>query len=155
MPTCGTCIRWSPRSHRPGGHRHGGPAVLLAVACGGATGALLRHGVDVALPVAVLGFPWPTLLVNVTGATALAVVGLLPAVRRRPVLLGLLGPGLLGGWTTLSAYAEQGRRLLEGGRPDLALGYLLGTLAACIVGCLVGAAVGRRLTGPAEEGGGR
>ncbi len=127
---------------------------VLAVALGGAMGALLRYGVDVAVPVADLHLPWPTLLINVTGSAALALVGVLPAVQRRPVLTGFLGPGLLGGWTTLSAYAEQGRRLLEGGRPGLALAYLLGTLAGCLLGCLAGAALGRHLARGTDRGGG-
>ena len=119
--------------------------VLVAVALGGALGALLRHGVEVALPVPGLGFPWPTLAINVSGAAARALVAVLPLVQGRPVLRGLLGPGLLGGYTTFSAYAEQGRRLLDGGQPVLAAGYLLGTVAGCVAGCLAGAAVGSRL----------
>ena len=122
-------------------------AVLVAVAVGGALGALLRHGLEVALPVPDLGFPWPTLAINVSGSAALALAGALPVVQGRPVLLGLLGPGLLGGYTTFSAYAEQGRRLLDGGQPALAAGYLLGTAAGCVAGCLAGAALGSRLTG--------
>ena len=127
-------------------------AVLVAVALGGALGALLRHGVEVALPVPGLGFPWPTLAINVSGTAALALVGVLPAVRGRPVVHGLLGPGLLGGYTTFSAYAEQGRGLLDGGQPVLAAGYLLGTVAGCVAGCLAGAALGSRLTGCGTTG---
>jgi CrcB protein len=54
-------------------------------------------------------------------------------VRNRPLLTAGLGPGLLGGYTTLSTYAEQGRALLADGRAGLAAAYLLGTLAACLV----------------------
>ena len=125
-------------------------AVLLAVAVGGALGALLRHGIEVGLAVPGPGFPWPTLAVNVSGSAALALVGVLPAVHRRPLLQSLLGPGLLGGYTTFSAYAEQGRRLLERGELGLAAGYLLGTVAGCLAGCLAGAALGTWLTGPAR-----
>ena len=48
-----------------------------------------------------------------------------------------LGPGVLGGYTTLSTYAEQGRALLADGRAGLAAAYLLGTLAACLVAVTV------------------
>ena len=41
--------------------------------------------------------------------------------------------GLLGGYTTLSAYSEQTRVLLADGQTTTALLYLLGTLAACLV----------------------
>lgn len=130
------------------------PVVLLAVALGGASGALLRHGTDQAFAVAALDFPWPTLAVNTSGSASLALLGVVPAVRGRPVLLGFCGPGLLGGWTTLSTYAEQGRRLLEGGRPGLAAGYLLGTLVGCLLACTAAAALGRRLVPPPGGGGG-
>ena len=132
-----------------------GRAVLFAVAVGGALGALVRHGVDVAAAVPEDGFPWSTLVVNVSGSAALAALGAFPAVGRRPVLQGFLGPGVLGGYTTLSAYAEQGRRLLAADQTTLALGYLLGTLAGCLAACLVAAALVRRLTrgGPAPDPG--
>ncbi len=133
---------------RPG--RPSCTSVVAAVALGGAAGALLRHGVDVVAPVPPLGFPWPTLVVNTTGSAALAALLVVTAVQRRPVLRAFLGPGLLGGWTTLSTYAEQGRRLLEAGRPGLALGYLLGTVAACLVGCVLGAALARSLGAGAD-----
>ena len=44
-----------------------------------------------------------------------------------------LGPGLLGGYTTLSAYSEETRALLDDGQTGTALLYLAGTLAACLV----------------------
>jgi fluoride exporter len=115
-----------------------GVVLLLVVAVGGALGAVLRHGVDVAFPVDPLGLPWPTLGINLTGSAALAGLTVLPVVQRRDVVRVLLGPGVLGGFTTFSAYAEQGRRLLDGGMTGLALAYLLGTLAACLLGCVVG-----------------
>ncbi len=128
--------------------------VLVAVALGGALGALLRHGIDVVVPVADRGFPWPTLVINVTGSAALAALGASAGVQRRPVLRGFLGPGLLGGYTTLSAYAEQGRRLLAADQAWLALCYLLATLAGCMAACLGAAALVRRSTsgGAAADG---
>jgi CrcB protein len=55
------------------------------------------------------------------------------ALRHRPLLALALGPGLLGGYTTLSTYAEETRALLADGATATALTYLLGTLAACLV----------------------
>ena len=62
---------------------------------------------------------------------------------------------MLGGFTTFSAYADQGRGLLADGRPALAAAYLFGTLAAC----LAGVTLAHRLSTPdaqwefdAEEG---
>jgi CrcB protein len=108
------------------------PLFVLAAALGGALGALARWGVDSTWP-AGDGFPWGTLVINVTGSFLLALLPAFPAVRRHPVLPVLLGTGALGGWTTLSTYANQGRALLAYGRPELALAYLAGTLLACVL----------------------
>lgn len=120
---------------------------LLAVAAGGALGAVLRWAATSAAPDG-SGFPWTTLAINVTGSLALALLPAVAAIRRRRLLTVALGPGLLGGFTTFSAYAEQGRGLLGEGRPWAALAYLLGTVAAC----LVAVHIGRHLTsGPASD----
>lgn len=107
--------------------------VLPAVAAGGAVGGLGRWGVGEAVAVEPGAFPWTTFVVNVVGSALLALLPALSVVRRRPVLVAFLGPGVLGGFTTLSAYSEEGRALLADGRTATAAAYLLGTLAACLV----------------------
>jgi fluoride exporter len=104
----------------------------LAVALGGALGAVLRWALGDAVPDGA-GFPWTTFAINVSGSLALALLPALTAVRRRRLLAAGLGPGLLGGFTTLSAYSEETRALLADGDSATALLYLLGTLAACLV----------------------
>ena len=104
----------------------------MAVGVGGGLGALLRHLLGELTPAAT-GFPWTTFTINVSGAFLLALLPAVAAVRERPVLTLALGPGLLGGWTTLSAYAEDARALLADASPGLAAAYLVGTLAACLV----------------------
>jgi CrcB protein len=121
--------------------------VYLAVALGGAVGALLRWSLGEAVPDGG-GFPWTTFAVNVSGSLALALLPALARVRRRPVLVAALGPGLLGGYTTLSAYSEQTRVLLDGGQVLTAAAYVVGTLAACLA--VVAAA--SRVSAPAEQG---
>jgi CrcB protein len=106
--------------------------VYLAVALGGALGAVLRWALGDAVPDGT-GFPWTTFVINVTGSLVLAGLPVFDVVRRRQVLATALGPGLLGGYTTLSAYSEQTRALLAGGQTATALLYVLGTLAACLV----------------------
>ncbi|GGO93699.1 hypothetical protein GCM10011584_33010 [Nocardioides phosphati] len=108
------------------------PLFVLAAAVGGALGALARWGVDTTWP-AGDGFPWGTLTINITGSFLLALLPAFPAVRRHGVLPVLLGTGLLGGWTTLSTYANQGRALFADGRPELAFVYLAATLLACVL----------------------
>ena len=105
---------------------------FLAVALGGAVGALLRWSLGELVPDGT-GFPWTTFGINLTGSIALAALPALGAVRHRPWLAAGLGPGLLGGYTTLSSYAEETRVLLADGQTGTALAYLLGTLAACLV----------------------
>lgn len=108
------------------------PRLVGAVAVGGAVGALLRYALgEVAADGA--GFPWTTFAINVSGAFLLALLPVFGAVRRSRLLAVALGPGVLGGYTTLSATSEQGRSLLDQGRPALAAAYLLGTLAASLV----------------------
>lgn len=117
-----------------------GPRHFLAVAAGGALGAVLRYAALQAQPDG-SGFPWTTFAVNVLGSALLAGLLLLPAARRSPVWAAGLGPGVLGGFTTFSATSEQARALLADGRAALAGAYVLGTLAAGLLAVvLVGAA---------------
>ena len=131
------------------------PALLAAVAAGGAAGAVLRHLLGVWSPDG-SGFPWTVFAINVVGSLVLALLPALAVVRRRETLAVALGPGVLGGFTTLSATSEQGRALLADGRPALAATYLLGTLAACLVAVAVASlwVGGAERARFAEEGGG-
>ncbi len=122
--------------------------LLVLIAAGGALGAVLRHGVDVWVPPESGGFPWGTFSINVVGAFGLGLLhSYVPAHPRMPRRVrAVLGAGLLGGFTTFSAYALQTRTLLAGEHDVLALAYLLGTLAAAVVAVEVGRLVvaGRR-----------
>jgi CrcB protein len=111
--------------------------VVGVVALGGALGAVLRELLTLAVPDSSTGFPWTVFAVNVVGCAALAALPAVTAVLEHPLLPPLLGPGLLGGFTTLSTYAEQARALAAAGRTALAGAYVLGTLAACLVAVLL------------------
>lgn len=109
------------------------PTSLGAVAIGGGAGALLRWSLGALLPDAALGV---TLTINATGCLLLA---LLPVLARgRHLLVLALGPGLLGGYTTLSTYADQTRELVADGSVLLAAAYVAGTAAACIAAAVLG-----------------
>ena len=112
-------------------------ALLLAVAGGGAVGACLRWQLGSWFPAAADGFPWTTFTINLTGSVLLALLPAVGVIRRHPVLPPALGTGVLGGFTTLSAYSEETRSLLASGHTATASAYLLGTLAACLVGVAV------------------
>lgn len=120
------------------------PRLLLAVAVGGGIGALLRWAAGEAVPDGP-GFWWTTLGVNLVGSTALAALPAWPAVRHGGLLAAALGPGLLGGFTTLSATSEQARSAVADGRPGLAAAYLAGSLGACVVGVTLASLATRRM----------
>ena len=113
------------------------PRLLAAVAVGGAAGALARWGLTEVFPAEADAFPWATFAINVVGSLLLALLPAVAAVRRSRTLAVALGPGVLGGFTTLSAYSEQARALVDAGRVGVAGAYLIGTLAACLVAVTV------------------
>lgn len=117
----------------------------LMVGLGGGLGAAARWGVSEALPTADLGFPWATLLVNVTGAFLLgwAAVMLIERVTRAENLRPFLLVGMLGSYTTFSTLAVEGVLLIEGGRPGLAFGYMGATMVLGLAAGLVGISLAR------------
>ena len=115
-------------------------AYLLA-ALGGALGALARWGVATALPHSAGGWPWATLLVNLTGCL---VFGALIAVLTTrspepPWARPFLAVGVLGGYTTYSAFAVEVVGLVEAGAPVLAAGYVLVSLLGGVLAVAAGA----------------
>jgi CrcB protein len=111
----------------------------------GGAGALLRVLV-VARAEALLGLgaPWSTLAVNIAGSALLGLlVGALPSPESTRLRL-LLGGGLLGGFTTFSAFAVDTARLAgpsPGPATALALGSVLGTVLAAAAGLTLGRAL--------------
>ena len=122
-------------------------SMLVVVAVGGAVGACLRYGLSLAFPDATTGFPWTIFAINVVGCFLLALLPASAAVRRHPHLPPLLGTGVLGGFTTLSTYAEQTRALVASDHVLTAATYVVATLAACLVAVVAAA----RFTTPATR----
>ncbi|MFJ6194600.1 CrcB family protein [Micromonospora sp. NPDC092111] len=120
--------------------------VLGAIAAGGVLGALARAAVQAAVPHSPTGFPWSTFAVNVAGCL---LIGVLMAVigRRRvaPLVRPFLGVGVLGGFTTFSAYVVDVHRALAAGAAGTALGYLAATLVGGLLAVAAGDAVAARL----------
>lgn len=117
------------------------PGDLVVVAAGAAVGAALRWALGVGVADGP-GFPWTTFAINVVGCFAL---GLLPLIDGRNHLVTLFaGPGLLGGFTTVSTYADQARALTAAGDLSLAGLYVAGTLAAATLAALAGRRLSHR-----------
>jgi fluoride exporter len=120
-------------------------ACLLA-ALGGALGALARWAVAEALPTAAGGWPWATLLVNLTGCFLLGVlVAVLAARPPEPAWVRpFLAVGVLGGYTTYSALAVEVVELVDDGAVALAAGYVVLSVVGGVTAVAVGALAGRR-----------
>jgi CrcB protein len=103
-------------------------------------GALARYGLGLAFPTAAGAFPWTTLAINVSGCLLIGI--LISIVGTHPVWRPLLGTGVLGGYTTFSAYVVDAERLLDHGRTGTALLYLGGTLVAALLATYAGHRIG-------------
>lgn len=109
---------------------------ILLVAAGGAAGATLRYILSMATHHA-LGqttWPWATLLINWIGCLAigLVLVGVIERTSTPMPLRLLLVTGLLGGFTTFSAFAIETVTLLEERRYLLAALYVVLTNVGCL-----------------------
>ena len=103
---------------------------------GGGLGALGRFGLSQILPRALGGFPWATLLTNTLGAL---LIGFLAGyMAQRTGLHAFWVAGVLGGFTTFSAFSIETLDLLQQARTGLALGYVGLTLLLGLGACWAG-----------------
>lgn len=114
---------------------------LLLVALGGAAGSVARFLVVAGAGRLAPGWPWGTMLVNVTGSFAMGVLFVMLAQRAH--LSPLLVTGLLGGFTTFSAYSLDALKLWEAGLPAQAAAYSLGSVFLSLSAVALGAALAR------------
>lgn len=123
--------------------------VLLVVAAGGVLGSLGRWGLDLAVPSADRELPWATLAVNGLGSLLIGLLMVLVTDVRpdQRYLRPFWGVGVLGGFTTFSAFAVELRALLDAGDTGLAAAYLLGTLVLGLGAVTAGLLLGRRWYG--------
>ena len=122
---------------------------VLSVALGGAIGASLRFGVGVwTLRAFGPGFPVGTMLVNIVGSFAMGLAAVV-MLHRFPGAWGAYAPfvmtGVLGGFTTFSAFSLDALNLIESGRMMNALIYILGSVALSIGGLFAGLTLGRMI----------
>ncbi|MFO7919769.1 fluoride efflux transporter CrcB [Rhodobacteraceae bacterium W635] len=115
-------------------------ATLLQVALGGAIGSAARYAVGVAL-VRLLGhgaFPLGVIAVNILGSFLMGAFVVLAATRGLTHLSPFLMIGVLGGFTTFSAFSLEAVTLWERGEMSAAVFYVVASVTGSIFGLLLG-----------------
>ena len=122
--------------------RHPAPAevraselpVIAAIAAGGAIGTSARYLIGSAWPTPSGSLPWATLMINVVGCALIGVLMVLVSDvwTRHRLIRPLVATGILGGFTTFSAYSVDIQGLLDDGRPITALLYLAITVSGAL-----------------------
>lgn len=118
---------------------------LLSVAVGGALGASARYVTGLAaLRLFGAGFPWGTLTVNIVGSLLMGLAFVLIGQGGR--LSPLLMTGLLGGFTTFSAFSLDAVTLYDKGSVALAGLYVIASVTLSILALIAGIALARSFT---------
>jgi CrcB protein len=122
--------------------------VGILTALAGGLGAACRMFVDAALNRRPRTIPIGTFGVNVTACLAMGLVsGVALAAPGDTVWLGVIGTGLLGGYSTFSTAMVESARLLRAGRVRAGLAHGLGMLLVSLVALLAGQGTGLVLLG--------
>jgi CrcB protein len=122
--------------------------VTLAVALGGALGAVSRYRLDRFIERRSFAvFPWSTFTINASGCLLIgAVIAALVDRHHAPAWLRVgLVVGFIGGYTTFSTYAQETLDLIEEGDHGIAFLYAFGSVGVGVVAVYVGLLIGRAL----------
>ena len=121
----------------------------LLVFVGGGLGATLRHVINIFCARCIgTGFPWGTFIINISGSTVMGLIAGYLALKgetSQPWRLFLM-TGILGGYTTFSAFSLDTAVLYERGELGLAAAYIIGSVVLSIAGLFAGLALVRHLT---------
>lgn len=119
---------------------------LFQVALGGAIGASLRYLTNVgAMRMFGPGFPIGTVIVNIAGSFVMGVLVVALAKKGGNHLAPLLMTGILGGFTTFSAFSLDALTLWERGQQGLAFGYVAASVLFSLAAIAAGLFVARNL----------
>ena len=126
-------------------------ANIVMVAIGSALGGVARYLLTLAMPYDSVGgvIPTATLLANLSGSAVIGVLaglampgGLLAAA---PGTILFLATGVLGGFTTFSAFSQETAAMFSDGEPWLAMFYVTLTSWGCVAAAMLGLMVGSRI----------
>lgn len=123
-------------------------ALTLWIALGGAIGAVLRHILNIGIAkVAGDDFPWHTMLINISGSFAMGLLVTLMALRWNVSneIKAFLTTGILGGYTTFSAFSLDFAVLVERKAYALAGAYATGSVVLSLVAIFAAMALVRAL----------
>ena len=119
---------------------------LSQVALGGALGATMRYLTNVGVMRTLgPGFPFSTMIVNVAGSFLMGFLVVLMAKKGGNVFAPFVLTGLLGGFTTFSAFSLDALTLWERGEAPLAFAYVAGSVLLSLAAIAVGLFVARTL----------
>jgi len=121
---------------------------LLLASLGGAIGAGLRFMVgNVAIRYVGVSFPWATLFVNVVGSLLMGIlIGILVRRTGTPNEVRIfLATGLLGGFTTFSAFSLDAINLWQRGDSTAAAGYVLASVVFSLLALFIGLTIVRSI----------
>jgi len=131
---------------------------LLAVFVGGAIGATVRYLLEDAFANPDVAWPWPTFLINLSGSLvlgfgyrALALSGPDAGWRRLARIGG--GTGVIGGYTTYSAFALEATQLIRADQIAIGTAYALTSVVLGIACAWVGATLAQHIVQPATDEG--
>jgi len=122
--------------------------LLLAIAAGGAIGAVGRHYVSAqVMKLAGSGFPWGTVSVNVLGSFIMGVLVETMALRWNvgTEMRAFMTVGILGAFTTFSTFSLDFATLVGRGAEFAALGYAALSVVLAVLGLFAGLAITRFL----------
>ena len=122
---------------------------FLLVFIGGGIGAAMRHGVNLlSMRLLGAGFPYATIIENVSGSLAMGLLAGYFAFKGdavQPMRL-FLATGVLGGYTTFSAFSLDAVLLYERGALGLAALYVIGSVALSIACLFAGLIIARQFS---------
>lgn len=120
---------------------------LLQVALGGAIGASARYLTSVgAMRLMGPGFPWATLTVNVMGSFLMGMLVVILAQKGGMKAAPFLMTGILGGFTTFSAFSLDAFTIYERGQTGLAATYVIASVVLSLTAIVAGILITRTLT---------